>query len=343
MFRRPDSVLPHGSFGLQLCVLENLSAESVLFVVKVFESACFDDLVVPIESGKSTPVREVVTGNQGEAPFVAPQDAWRVRNFLLDGRILIKLSHQFPQHLKVEEPAPLDHGFSSGCGRITLRYDGESDRHRSAKCADEASAPGDPVPYVADGVDVVDLGENHAGRVDHAVYPRQDARVADTQWWVPLASTAGGALIALSGTWLSGLSAAAREERQWRRQRADKLHDVRAQLYLDLMEFTENLLQVVHFDPAEGSSREPKRVPDVLHPARLAARVKLYGDRQLLRAWENVDRTYGVLRSEAGWYGADTVAPAAVRNAIAAIEELQAKSQAGIDEIASPDMPRLDG
>ncbi|MEU4235866.1 hypothetical protein [Actinoplanes sp. NPDC026619] len=49
--------------------------------------------------------------------------------------------------------------------------------------------------------------------------------MADGSWWIPLASSALGVAGALGGTWLTQARTNAREDRQWQRQRIDKLRD----------------------------------------------------------------------------------------------------------------------
>jgi hypothetical protein len=117
-------------------------------------------------------------------------------------------------------------------------------------------------------------------------------------WWIPLVAAGAAVLGGLIGGWMTHLFAArrdrqqyewltARQDAEWRRQREDKLRDVRAQLYLDVMEFLGGLQQILAHDPTNNKP-PPIRVPDLLHPVRLAARVKLYGDADFLAAWVKV-------------------------------------------------------
>lgn len=154
-----------------------------------------------------------------------------------------------------------------------------------------------------------------------------------TPWWVSLVAAGIAVLGGAAGAGIThGLTArrdrqqferlTARQDAEWRRQRADKLRDTRAQLYLDLMEFLENLTQQLNYDPAAVVRPRPP-IPDVHHPGRLNARIRLYADSVLHAAWVVLEDANHEVLIEARARGEDDLRPATVSTALRAVEAFQ--------------------
>jgi hypothetical protein len=161
----------------------------------------------------------------------------------------------------------------------------------------------------------------------------QDAAMTDSSWWVPLASGALGVIGALGGTWLTQASTRRREERQWtrlsrrqddewRRHRADKLRDTRGQLYLDLMEYLENVDDRLYAELNDDHVTEP--ISGVHERGRLNARVELYGTDELRARWAAALIAHGTVVQE--WDetgGAQRVSSSTVNLAREQLEEVR--------------------
>jgi hypothetical protein len=165
-------------------------------------------------------------------------------------------------------------------------------------------------------------------------------RVADAAWWISLTSGALGVTGALAGTWLTQRNAAVRDTIQWQRlvrqqddawmrQRAERLQELRFQLYLDLMEYAEDRDRLmVHV--WSGKRGRYTRVPDLQPESRLQARVLLYTEQRLrdlwVSAWQAIEAVENIFSPEnAGGDGGRMSHPdeAAMSRARDAIEELQ--------------------
>jgi hypothetical protein len=173
-------------------------------------------------------------------------------------------------------------------------------------------------------------------------------------WWVPLAAAGIALLAGMVGGWVTHLftskrekdqfkrltarqdveweRATARQADEWQRQRADKLLDVRRQLYLDLMEFITNIDQILAHDPVDDTGL-PRQIPVVMHPARLTARVKLYADQPLVDAWALVERTYADVVAEAWNLGEHEISFETNNAARQAVAQLQAALRERISTI----------
>ncbi|GAA4607108.1 hypothetical protein BJY16_006161 [Actinoplanes octamycinicus] len=121
--------------------------------------------------------------------------------------------------------------------------------------------------------------------------------MADTTVWTPVIAGGIGVLGAVLGALVTHLGTSRRDEQQGRRQRAEKLRDTRAALFLDLMEFLENLDNRLLVDLSQRDGFLDQ-MPDVQHPGRLSARVDLYADPDLRRAWARVVDAEYAIRSE---------------------------------------------
>jgi hypothetical protein len=149
-----------------------------------------------------------------------------------------------------------------------------------------------------------------------------DDSMADSSWWIPLASGAMGVVGALGGTWLTQHRSNQRDQRNWERQRADRLHDTRGQLYLDLMEYLENLFNQLTAD--DDDVRNLGSIPDVPPRERLTARVELYASEALRESWSEALRRNDMIAAE--WHdsgGIEEVSKETVQAAVTAIVETQ--------------------
>jgi len=144
---------------------------------------------------------------------------------------------------------------------------------------------------------------------------RKDRGVAATEvaLWVPLASGALGILGALAGTALTQRATRKREDRRWERERElDQIRyererlvrqrERRATLYVDLAEFTQSeqsLLETVTDEHGESRAQ----IPDLQHPDRLTARVRLHATPQVGESWAALARARDRVRWE--WFEGD--------------------------------------
>jgi hypothetical protein len=131
-----------------------------------------------------------------------------------------------------------------------------------------------------------------------------------------------GVVGALGGTWLTQHRSNQRDERNWQRQRADRLRDTRGQLYPDLMEFLENLFNRLTAD--DDDVRNLGSIPDVPPRERLAVRVDLYGSEALRETWSEALLRYDMIAPE--WQdtgGIEEVSKETVQAAVTAIVEAQ--------------------
>lgn len=131
--------------------------------------------------------------------------------------------------------------------------------------------------------------------------------------WVPLASGALGILGALAGTGITQRATRMREDRRWEREREldQERHDRerlarqrerRAALYVDLAEYTQGEQSTLEATTDEYSD-SPVEVPDLQHPDRLTARVKLYASPQVGESWAALVRAMERIRWE--WFEGD--------------------------------------
>ncbi|MBQ1051675.1 hypothetical protein KBX50_24810 [Micromonospora sp. C51] len=144
---------------------------------------------------------------------------------------------------------------------------------------------------------------------------REYCRVAATEvaLWVPLASGALGILGALAGTGITQRATRKREDRRWERERElDQIrHDRerlarqrerRAALYVDLAEYTQNQESSLEVTTDEyGESRDG--MPDLQHPDRLTARVRLYAAPEVGESWAALVQAIARVRWE--WFEGD--------------------------------------
>ncbi|MFI7543830.1 hypothetical protein [Actinoplanes sp. NPDC049599] len=145
--------------------------------------------------------------------------------------------------------------------------------------------------------------------------------MADSSWWVPLVSGAMGVAGALGGTWLTQHRSNQRDEQNWQRQRADRLRDTRGQLYLDLMEYLENLFNQLTTD--DDDVRNLGSIPEVPPRERLTVRVDLYGSEVLREAWSEALLRYDMIAAERQDNGIEEVSKETVQAAVTAIVEAQ--------------------
>ncbi|MCM0675090.1 hypothetical protein NCC78_10365 [Micromonospora phytophila] len=168
--------------------------------------------------------------------------------------------------------------------------------------------------------------------------------------WVPLASGALGILGALAGTGITQRATRKREDRRWERERElDQVrHDRerlarqrerRAALYVDLAEYTQSEQSTLESATDEYSD-SPVDVPDLQHPDRLTARVRLYAAPQVGEGWVALVRAMERVRWE--WLEGDVnenehhrwLDPdnPAVVELDKAIKELQSALRTAVDE-----------
>jgi hypothetical protein len=79
-----------------------------------------------------------------------------------------------------------------------------------------------------------------------------------------------------------------RQNAEWRRQRADKLRDVQAELYLDLTSYLNDLDSSLNGEVNILHHHEP--LPGLAHTGQLSARVDLYASDSVRDAWGAVQR-----------------------------------------------------
>ncbi len=125
-----------------------------------------------------------------------------------------------------------------------------------------------------------------------------------------------------------------RQNAEWARQRQDKLADVRAQVYLDLMEFSQNLTLILDIDlDSEERDALPDQMSDLLHPARLSARIRLYLDEDVLAAWWRVANSYASVREAAKDIDSLEAMPRdVIKRASEAVEVLQSLLRSRVHE-----------
>ncbi|WP_433316728.1 hypothetical protein [Micromonospora chersina] len=170
--------------------------------------------------------------------------------------------------------------------------------------------------------------------------------------WLPLASGALGILGALAGTGITQRATRKREDRRWEREREldrirqeqDRLarqRERRAALYVDLAEYTQSERSMLEAVTDEYASR-PVKVPDLQHPDRLSARVRLYAAPQVDASWavlvRSIDRvhwewTEGDVHHNGSQAWLDVDNPAVVE-LDKAINEMQSVLRAAIEEDA---------
>ncbi|MFI7658340.1 hypothetical protein ACIBTW_05565 [Micromonospora parva] len=170
--------------------------------------------------------------------------------------------------------------------------------------------------------------------------------------WVPLASGALGILGALAGTGITQRATRKREDRRWEREREldrvrheqDRLarqRERRAALYVDLAECIQSERSMLEAVTDEYASR-PVEVPDLQHPDRLTARVKLYAAPQVDASWATFVRSMDRVRWEwtegdVNYNGSQTwldVDNPAVVELDKTINEMQSALRVAIDEDA---------
>jgi hypothetical protein len=98
--------------------------------------------------------------------------------------------------------------------------------------------------------------------------------MADTTW-VPVVSAAVGGFFGVVGALGTQALTSRRDNRVWERARKDRLRDARAQLYLDLMEYTENLEGILN-RATDTDSPGQGLLEGLVHVEKLTARVELY-------------------------------------------------------------------
>ncbi|MGW3615293.1 hypothetical protein ACWD6N_36890 [Micromonospora sp. NPDC005163] len=170
--------------------------------------------------------------------------------------------------------------------------------------------------------------------------------------WVPLAAGVLGIVGALAGTAVTQRATRKREDRRWEREREldqvryerDRLarqRERRAALYVDLAEYTQSEQSALEAATDEYSERRVQ-VPDLQHPDRLTARVKLYTTPQVRETWIALVRAMELLRWEwsegdvnrnehHSWLDQDN--PAVVELGMA-IKEMQSALRVAVDEDA---------
>lgn len=154
-----------------------------------------------------------------------------------------------------------------------------------------------------------------------------------TPWWVSLVAAGiavlGGAVGAGITHWLTARRdrtaferLTTRQDAEWRRQREDKLRDMLAELYLNVMQHLVNL--DVRLEEELDEHHEGERIPGVDSEAELSVRVDLYAPIDIRLAWQDaVARFHAV---EAEWRdtgGLEEVSPSTVESAQVAIRHLR--------------------
>ncbi|GGJ88970.1 hypothetical protein GCM10010123_18190 [Pilimelia anulata] len=176
--------------------------------------------------------------------------------------------------------------------------------------------------------------------------------MVDVALWVPLASGVLGIMGALAGTALAQRSARHREDRRWarereldgvryERERLERRRERRTDLYVDLAEFAQTEQSRLTAATDEYSSRHVGP-PELQHPDRLAARVKLYAAPQVHERWTALVRAMDRVRwawregdlqhsEHAAWLDHDNPAVVELDRAI---DEMHSALKAAIDEEA---------
>lgn len=168
--------------------------------------------------------------------------------------------------------------------------------------------------------------------------------MADAQWWVPLVAGAIGAAGGIGGGGLTHLLTRRRDREQWvrqiqrqdaewRRQRLDNLRGLRAELYLHLMEYLQNMDNRLLVELVDRPDLlDP--IPDVEPLPRLTARIGLYADDELELAWSEVLSANNAVIAEwdstGGHHG---VAASTVEEARAAIGVMQGILRDRVQEV----------
>ncbi|WP_426511998.1 hypothetical protein ACPPVO_16040 [Dactylosporangium sp. McL0621] len=172
----------------------------------------------------------------------------------------------------------------------------------------------------------------------------------DVALWVPLASGALGIVGALAGVGLTQRATRDREDRRWEREREldqvryererlERQRERRAALYVDIAEYVQDQQSILELTTDEYASRRAE-IPNLQHPDRLTARVRLYATPQvdeswsaLVRAVEGIDWewTEGDINhgTHGSWLDPDN---AAVVELDKAIKKLQSVLRATVDE-----------
>ncbi|GLZ56581.1 hypothetical protein [Micromonospora sp. NBRC 107095] len=168
--------------------------------------------------------------------------------------------------------------------------------------------------------------------------------------WVPLAAGVLGIVGALAGTAVTQRATRKREDRRWEREREldqvryererlARQRERRTALYVDLAEYTQSEQSSLEAVTDEYGERRVQ-VPDLQHPDRLTARVKLYATPQVRKSWIALVRAMELVRWEWSegdvnqnehhrWLDQDN--PAVVR-LDEAIKDMQSALSAAIDE-----------
>ncbi|WP_433229675.1 hypothetical protein ACQP2H_29485 [Micromonospora sp. CA-248260] len=170
--------------------------------------------------------------------------------------------------------------------------------------------------------------------------------------WVPLASGALGILGALAGAGITQWATRKREDRRWEREREldqvrhererlARQRERRADLYVDLAEYSQSEQSALESSTDEYSESRVK-VPDLQHPDRLTARVRLYAAPQVIESWIALIEATERIRWE--WHEGDVnyngsrmwidVENPAVVGLDKAIKEMQSVLRAAVDEDA---------
>ncbi|MFI7213151.1 hypothetical protein ACIBP4_01130 [Micromonospora maritima] len=174
----------------------------------------------------------------------------------------------------------------------------------------------------------------------------------DVALWVPLAAGVLGIVGALAGTAVTQRATKQREDRRWERERElDQLRyererlarqrERRTALYVDLAEYTQSEQSTLEAAVDEYGERRLE-VPNLQHPDRLTARVKLYATPQVCESWNALVQAIDLVRWEWSegnvnqndhhrWL--DPHSPAVLKLDIA-IKEMQSALRVAVDEDA---------
>ncbi|MDG4795199.1 hypothetical protein [Micromonospora sp. WMMD1082] len=101
-----------------------------------------------------------------------------------------------------------------------------------------------------------------------------------------------GPLSALAGVAMTQRATGRRDDARWERDRADRRREIRGELYVDLAEYVQShqsMLDDLTDEYIEGRTR----IPDLPHPDRLTARVRLHATEPVRHAWTEFLEAHG--------------------------------------------------